>query len=92
MAPGLVLSISPWGQRYLLGGCSRTPSARFDTGRVVNPVKSPTGVLTREPHAAAVGVGDADLAGRYETACDPRLNDGQSLELAFLVAEMLRTA
>ena len=28
--------------------------------------------------------------GRYETACDPRLNTQQSLELAFLVAEMLR--
>ena len=26
---------------------------------------------------------------RYETACDPRLNRTQSLELAFLVAEML---
>jgi 3-deoxy-7-phosphoheptulonate synthase len=32
---------------------------------------------------------DSDLAGRYETACDPRLNVRQSLELAFLVAEML---
>lgn len=31
-----------------------------------------------------------DLAHRYETACDPRLNHSQSLELAFLVAEMLR--
>jgi 3-deoxy-7-phosphoheptulonate synthase len=31
-----------------------------------------------------------DLASRYETACDPRLNHAQSLELAFLVAEMLR--
>ena len=31
-----------------------------------------------------------DLATRYETACDPRLNHTQSLELAFLVAEMLR--
>ncbi len=31
-----------------------------------------------------------DLAGRYETACDPRLNTSQSLELAFLVAEMLQ--
>jgi 3-deoxy-7-phosphoheptulonate synthase len=31
-----------------------------------------------------------DLAGRYETACDPRLNTGQAIELAFLVAEMLR--
>jgi 3-deoxy-7-phosphoheptulonate synthase len=34
----------------------------------------------------------ADLEGRYETACDPRLNNGQSLELAFLVAEMLQAA
>jgi len=33
-----------------------------------------------------------DLADRYETACDPRLNNGQSLELAFLVAEMLQAA
>jgi len=31
----------------------------------------------------------ADLADRYETLCDPRLNRAQSLELAFLVAEML---
>jgi 3-deoxy-7-phosphoheptulonate synthase len=30
-----------------------------------------------------------DLDSRYETACDPRLNTGQALELAFLVAEML---
>jgi 3-deoxy-7-phosphoheptulonate synthase len=33
---------------------------------------------------------DAHLAHRYETACDPRLNNMQALELAFLVAEMLR--
>ncbi|WP_026181065.1 class II 3-deoxy-7-phosphoheptulonate synthase [Demetria terragena] len=32
---------------------------------------------------------DADLATRYESACDPRLNHQQSLELSFLVAEML---
>ncbi len=31
-----------------------------------------------------------DLSSRYETLCDPRLNREQSLELAFLVAEMLR--
>lgn len=31
----------------------------------------------------------ADLEHRYETLCDPRLNRAQSLELAFLVAEML---
>ncbi len=33
---------------------------------------------------------DLALANRYETACDPRLNHQQSLELAFVVAEMLR--
>ena len=32
---------------------------------------------------------DADLANNYESLCDPRLNHQQSLELAFLVAEML---
>jgi len=32
---------------------------------------------------------DADLERRYETLCDPRLNHQQSLELAFVVAEML---
>ncbi|MFI7234065.1 class II 3-deoxy-7-phosphoheptulonate synthase [Streptomyces cyaneofuscatus] len=31
-----------------------------------------------------------DLHQRYETACDPRLNRSQSLDLAFLVAEMYR--
>ena len=30
------------------------------------------------------------LADRYHTHCDPRLNASQSLELAFLVAEMLQ--
>lgn len=32
---------------------------------------------------------DENLADRYHTACDPRLNASQSLELAFLVAEEL---
>ena len=34
-------------------------------------------------------VSDEDLSSRYHTACDPRLNASQSLELAFLVAEEL---
>ena len=34
-------------------------------------------------------IDDAALARRYETVCDPRLNHQQSLEMAFLVAEML---
>ena len=33
---------------------------------------------------------EADLTERYETFCDPRLNAGQALELAFLVAEELK--
>jgi 3-deoxy-7-phosphoheptulonate synthase len=32
-----------------------------------------------------------DLYRRYETACDPRLNRGQALDLAFMVAESYRT-
>ena len=32
-----------------------------------------------------------DLHQRYESACDPRLNRSQSLDLAFLVAEMYRS-
>ena len=35
------------------------------------------------------GVLESDLGDRYETACDPRLNREQSLELSFLVADML---
>jgi 3-deoxy-7-phosphoheptulonate synthase len=36
------------------------------------------------------GVSETDLPFRYETACDPRLNRIQSLDLAFQVADMLR--
>jgi 3-deoxy-7-phosphoheptulonate synthase len=35
------------------------------------------------------GVSDIDLPYRYETACDPRLNRLQSLDLAFQVSEMI---
>jgi 3-deoxy-7-phosphoheptulonate synthase len=34
-------------------------------------------------------VTEGDLSNRYHTACDPRLNASQALELAFLVADML---
>ncbi|WP_066907034.1 class II 3-deoxy-7-phosphoheptulonate synthase [Millisia brevis] len=49
-----------------------------------------TGEHVTECLGGAEDISDLDLAGRYETACDPRLNTKQSLELAFLVAEMLR--
>lgn len=35
------------------------------------------------------GVAEDGLGVRYETACDPRLNREQSIELSFLVADML---
>jgi 3-deoxy-7-phosphoheptulonate synthase len=49
-----------------------------------------TGENVTECLGGAQDISDSDLAGRYDTACDPRLNTQQSLELAFLVAEMLR--
>ncbi|MDT7789485.1 MAG: 3-deoxy-7-phosphoheptulonate synthase, partial [Pseudonocardiales bacterium] len=36
------------------------------------------------------GLGLEDLHRDYQSACDPRLNPAQALELAFLVADMLR--
>ena len=52
--------------------------------------------LTGDDVTECVGGGEelleVDLGSRYESVCDPRLNRVQSLELAFLVAEMLRTA
>jgi 3-deoxy-7-phosphoheptulonate synthase len=49
-----------------------------------------TGDDVTECLGGAQDIDDNDLAGRYETSCDPRLNTQQSLELAFFVAEMLR--
>ena len=49
-----------------------------------------TGEDVTECLGGADEIEDGHLHRRYETACDPRLNTQQSLELAFLVAEMLR--
>ncbi len=48
-----------------------------------------TGQNVTECTGGAVAVTEQTLADRYHTHCDPRLNAGQSLELAFLLAEML---
>jgi len=37
-------------------------------------------------------IAESDLSHRYETTCDPRLNRGQSLDLAFRVADLYRLA
>jgi 3-deoxy-7-phosphoheptulonate synthase len=46
-----------------------------------------TGKDVTECTGGVRAVTDEDLSDRYHTACDPRLNASQSLELAFLVAE-----
>ena len=48
-----------------------------------------TGADVTECTGGVRAVTDEDLSDRYHTACDPRLNASQSLELAFLVAEEL---
>ena len=45
-----------------------------------------TGDAVTECTGGSQGLQDEDLGSRYETFCDPRLNEKQALELAFLVA------
>jgi 3-deoxy-7-phosphoheptulonate synthase len=49
-----------------------------------------TGEDVTECLGGAQMITHSELSSRYETACDPRLNTQQALELAFLVVEMLR--
>ena len=48
-----------------------------------------TGQNVTECTGGAIDVTEQSLADRYHTHCDPRLNASQSLEMAFLLAEML---
>ncbi len=49
-----------------------------------------TGKDVTECVGGAQSITEANLGVRYDTHCDPRLNASQSLELAFLLAEMLK--
>ena len=49
-----------------------------------------TGQNVTECLGGARALSEGDLADRYHTHCDPRLNGEQALELAFLVAEKLK--
>ena len=49
-----------------------------------------TGQDVSECTGGAKEVTAVDLGSRYRTHCDPRLNANQSLELAFLIAELLQ--
>lgn len=48
-----------------------------------------TGKDVTECVGGVTGVAESTLADRYHTQCDPRLNSEQSLELAFLIHDML---
>tara|TARA_Y100000590_G_scaffold458649_2_gene613823 strand:- start:15550 stop:16911 length:1362 start_codon:yes stop_codon:yes gene_type:complete len=50
-----------------------------------------TGKNVTECVGGAVSIKDEDLSSRYHTHCDPRLNADQALELAFLVADEIRS-
>jgi 3-deoxy-7-phosphoheptulonate synthase len=49
-----------------------------------------TGKNVTECTGGARAISDDELADRYHTHCDPRLNAEQAIELAFLVAELLK--
>jgi 3-deoxy-7-phosphoheptulonate synthase len=49
-----------------------------------------TGKNVTECTGGARAITEEDLRDRYHTHCDPRLNADQSIELAFLVAELLK--
>jgi len=49
-----------------------------------------TGKNVTECTGGARAVSEAELSDRYHTYCDPRLNADQALELAFMVAELLK--
>ena len=49
-----------------------------------------TGQDVTECLGGAQAIKELDLSSRYQTACDPRLNASQALELAFLIAEGIR--
>jgi 3-deoxy-7-phosphoheptulonate synthase len=51
-----------------------------------------TGQDVTECRGGAQALTDAALSSRYLSACDPRLNGSQSLELAFLVADILKAS
>ena len=50
-----------------------------------------TGENVTECLGGSEGLGNEDLDTRYETVCDPRLNARQSIDLAFRVAELIRS-
>jgi 3-deoxy-7-phosphoheptulonate synthase len=49
-----------------------------------------TGKNVTECTGGARAISEGDLSSRYHTFCDPRLNAEQAIEVAFLIAELLK--
>ena len=49
-----------------------------------------TGQNVTECTGGARAISDEDLNDRYHTLCDPRLNAEQSIEMAFLMSDLLK--
>ena len=72
--------------RWSASSTSIAPKARYAGGVHIEM----TGQNVTECTGGATKISEADLARQYDTGCDPRLNAGQALELAFLLAERLQ--
>ena len=49
-----------------------------------------TGQNVTECTGGTQKISDKDLSSRYRTHCDPRLNENQALELAFLISDEIK--
>ena len=66
-------------------------STQVILGMMHDPVSCNTENIIKVSNAQLRSIlGVQDLKSRYQTACDPRLNNEQSLELAFLITDLLR--
>lgn len=76
----------------ILAELERTADAHRKTGTLLGGVHFElTGEDVTECMGGADALTEADLETAYETACDPRLNYRQSLEMAFLLARTIRS-
>ncbi len=75
----------------ILAELEATADAHAEAGTVFGGVHfEMTGEDVTECVGGAAGVTEADLELAYNTACDPRLNYRQAIEMAFLIARRLR--
>ena len=94
----LVLKVHNQGKKYAKKGYEIIliwhewhPEVEGTQGRIPGGVHFElTGDNVTECLGGAREISDTDLESRYETACDPRLNNEQSLEMAFLLTDLLR--